>query len=694
MYNDINIRTHVTIAKRSDVLTSGAYIMTTSSGNDPNKPGGYKRFWKNKKYYNQQQMLKEDNIVKEDDTMNQNNTASVNVNLPLFFSKNDKSYVKQDCPIQFGYKDEATTGAKHSSDISRNDDVDKMVSQLHSYLQKNNNTYIFQDKGFAMKFSGGTMVTPPGSVTETAAPPESSSSSNSNNIKLNIFAPEFKPLFTSDVTPVQSQPTLVAFTFKNPFAMPNQTYMPTNPFAIPASAPAPAPASAPTLSTSQPHPLSQEKKYIEINEEIKSIDDLISMCDKYPMTPNIEYNINMKAIHDIREPLEDLQKMVGMSSLKCNIIDQILYFVQNLHVAPEERSKLKEAQAAAAAAAAASKNVQQQQQPLFTFTDKHPFGANTDSSATASAVAPPGVSTQNQLFTFPTLTTFNMKSSEPTKETDILSNIFSNALYNIQKEQDLLKKGKKGASSGDFMHTVIYGPPGTGKTEVARIMGRIFSQLGILKKKTFKKVTRHDLIAGYLGQTAMKTRDVIKESLGGVLFIDEAYSLGNPEKRDSFAKECIDTLCEALSDHKDNWMVIIAGYEKELNDCFFNYNEGLNSRFTWRFKLDSYKSDEMKMIFLKKVAENGWKIKENENIPGEWFQKNNDYFTFYGRDMETLFAKTKIAHSRRVFCLPEEDKTQITMKDLEKGFELYLQNDEVKERKEKNTIKYQGSIYL
>ena len=116
--------------------------------------------------------------------------------------------------------------------------------------------------------------------------------------------------------------------------------------------------------------------------------------------------------------------------------------------------------------------------------------------------------------------------------------------------------------------------PGTGKTEIAKIMGELFSNLGILKNKKFKKVTRSDLIAGYLGQTALKTRDVIKESLGGVLFIDEAYALGNQEKRDSFAKECIDTLCEALSDHKDNLMVIIAGYENDLNKCFFSYNKG------------------------------------------------------------------------------------------------------------------------
>ena len=107
-------------------------------------------------------------------------------------------------------------------------------------------------------------------------------------------------------------------------------------------------------------------------------------------------------------------------------------------------------------------------------------------------------------------------------------------------------------------------------------MGKIFSGLGVLKKNKFMKVTRADLIAGYLGQTALKTQDVIKDSLGGVLFIDEAYALGNMEKRDSFAKECIDTLCEGLSDNKDNLMVIIAGYEKELKECFFNYNAGLN----------------------------------------------------------------------------------------------------------------------
>ena len=93
---------------------------------------------------------------------------------------------------------------------------------------------------------------------------------------------------------------------------------------------------------------------------------------------------------------------------------------------------------------------------------------------------------------------------------------------------------------------------------------------------------------------------MVKDCLGGVLFIDEAYALGNPEKRDSFAKECIDTLCEALSDHKDNLMVIIAGYEEELKSCFFDYNQGLDSRFTWRFKTTDYNAEELKAILKKK----------------------------------------------------------------------------------------------
>jgi AAA+ superfamily predicted ATPase len=321
-----------------------------------------------------------------------------------------------------------------------------------------------------------------------------------------------------------------------------------------------------------PPPLPMEK--IDIQVEINSLDDILQLCSDYPIKKNVEYNINMAAIHKIKEPLSELNNMVGLSHLKLSIMDQILYFIQNLH-----------------------------------------------------------------------------------------------------------KNGN--SKSNDFMHTVIYGPPGTGKTEVAKLMGQIFSKMGVLSKNVFKKAVRADLIAGYLGQTALKTKDMVKDCLGGVLFIDEAYALGNPEKRDSFAKECIDTLCEALSDHKDNLMVIIAGYEEELKTCFFDYNQGLDSRFTWRFKTTDYNADELKSIFEKKVKDAKWDFKED--IPTAWFEGKKEYFKFFGRDMETLLAKTKIAHSRRIFGKDKQERKKLTIKDLEKGFKMYSDNNEVKNRKKDNS---------
>lgn len=317
------------------------------------------------------------------------------------------------------------------------------------------------------------------------------------------------------------------------------------------------------------------KKKIEIDVEINGLLDLIEMINKYPISDDIEYNINMESLHKVKPYLTRLQNMIGMKTLKKNIVDQILYFVQDFHI------------------------------------------------------------------------------------------------------------GGKGMSRGDYLHTVIYGPPGTGKTHVAKIIGKIFSKLGILKKGTFKKVTRSDLVAGYLGQTAIKTCEVIKEALDGVLFIDEAYALGNPEKKDSFSKECIDTLCESLSNYKENLMVIIAGYESELNECFFNYNKGLDSRFNWRFKIDNYDGYDLHKIFLKKVHDFDWTT--DNSLKEEWFIKNMPYFAFYGRDMEVLFSKTKISHSRRVFCKSKEEKKVITIKDLERGFEMFMDNDEVKKRKESET---------
>lgn len=259
--------------------------------------------------------------------------------------------------------------------------------------------------------------------------------------------------------------------------------------------------------------------------------------------------------------------------------------------------------------------------------------------------------------------------------------VLNQLLYFIQS----LHKSNK---IGDYKHTVIYGPPGTGKTEVAKIIGNMYSKIGILKKNLFKKVTRSDLVAGYLGQTAIKTKNVIKECVGGVLFIDEAYSLAAPDHHDSFSKECIDTLCEALSDCKDDIMVIIAGYEKELDETFFKANKGLDSRFIWRFTIDSYKSTELRKILLKKIRDQDWNIDE-AIIEDKWFDTRKKDFIHYGRDIEALLTHIKIAHGRRIYGKGKELIKIISIEDIEKGYKQFVEH-----RKKEEEKTYLRDIYV
>ena len=311
-------------------------------------------------------------------------------------------------------------------------------------------------------------------------------------------------------------------------------------------------------------------RFETIDASVTSLSDLINIVDKNEYRTDTEYNIDLKSLHNIKAELIDLNNMIGMENMKQSVVDQLLYFVQNLHV---------------------------------------------------------------------------------------------------------------GKDSGDFKHTAIYGPPGTGKTEIAKIIGKMYSKMGILKNTIFKKVTRSDLIGGYLGQTAIKTRKVIEECMGGVLFIDEAYSLANSEKEDSYSKECLDTLCEALSDHKNDFMVIIAGYEDELNETFFRVNKGLQSRFIWRFTMDEYSSPELMKIFKKKVADQEWMFEDEEQIKERWFADRKDNFKSFGRDMELLFTYTKIAHGRRIYGKDKDCRKKISLDDVNKAYDVFLKNKNIKKPK-------------
>lgn len=295
----------------------------------------------------------------------------------------------------------------------------------------------------------------------------------------------------------------------------------------------------------------KEKEFIKIDKKIDNINDLIELGKLYDDTKS--YSLDLKILNKLVVPLEELNNMIGMKRVKVDIVDHILFNIQNL----DDKNK-------------------------------------------------------------------------------------------------------------DMLHTVIEGPPGVGKTELGKILGKIYLAMGVLKNNIFKKVSRSDMVAKYLGQTAIKTDELIDSCKGGVMFIDEVYSLGNKYLYDSFSKEAIDTLNQKLSELKNEFICIVAGYPREISECFFAYNQGLHSRFPIRFTIDPYTPKELLKIFNKVVIEGGWSL--DPSVKSSFFKKNYTSFKYYGRDIENFFTKCKRAHSKRLFIEPESQKKLLTINDIIIGF--------------------------
>ena len=218
------------------------------------------------------------------------------------------------------------------------------------------------------------------------------------------------------------------------------------------------------------------------------------------------------------------------------------------------------------------------------------------------------------------------------------------------------------------LHLVFSGNPGTGKTTVARILAKLYKEIGILTTGQLIETDRSGLVAGYVGQTAIKTQKKIEEAMGGVLFIDEAYTLN--QEGENFGQEAIDTILKAMEDHRDKFIVIVAGYT-ELMKAFVESNPGLKSRFNKYFEFPDYTVDELQDIFKMQCKKYQYKLTEEaeaavrEEIIRLEAAKGENFAN--AREVRNLFEKIITNQASRVADLEDVDEeilSTITIEDL------------------------------
>lgn len=362
--------------------------------------------------------------------------------------------------------------------------------------------------------------------------------------------------------------------------------------------------------------VNKTKPIDELEIEKYEINTLINLGklyeeDKYE-TKN--YSIDIEGLYKMTPALKELESLIGMKKIKTQIVEQIIFFCQDIH----DNIKL-------------------------------------------------------------SITDNQKKETCEAREPDLINALLMPKKINVlpTKEYSLSSSCVDDDANGDMFHTIIQGSPGTGKTILGKILAKIYLSLGITTKDTFKIIRRSDMIGEYLGHTSMKTQSVIDEAMGGVLFIDEAYTLGSPasnDKGDSYAKECIDTLNHNLTVNKGRFVCIIAGYQKELEENFFAMNPGLKRRFSFNYTIDEYSPEDMIEMLIYMVNRIKWTLDKDARLwlsDNHFFDQNKDYFKFYGGDIETYLLHCKIVHGKRVFGKSLNIQKSLTIDDLEKGFQRF-----------------------
>ena len=238
------------------------------------------------------------------------------------------------------------------------------------------------------------------------------------------------------------------------------------------------------------------------------------------------------------------------------------------------------------------------------------------------------------------------------------------------------------------LHLVFSGNPGTGKTTVARILAKLYKEIGILTEGQLVETDRSGLVAGYVGQTAIKTQKKIQEAMGGVLFIDEAYALN--QEGENFGQEAIDTILKAMEDHRDKFIVIVAGYTNPMRE-FIESNPGLRSRFNKFFEFPDYTAEELKQIFDLQCEKYQYKLddeaKEAVHKEIERLEAEKDENFANARAVRNLFEKIITNQAARIADIEnvdEETLATITVEDLA-GVEEEMKEQGKKSEKESDT---------
>lgn len=230
------------------------------------------------------------------------------------------------------------------------------------------------------------------------------------------------------------------------------------------------------------------------------------------------------------------------------------------------------------------------------------------------------------------------------------------------------------------LHMVFMGNPGTGKTTVARLISGLYAAIGVLSKGQLVEVDRSGLVAGYVGQTALKTQEAIKSALGGVLFIDEAYSLSSGGEND-FGREAIETILKAMEDHRDDLIVIVAGYDEPMQK-FLSSNPGLESRFNKYFYFPDYTGEQLLSIFQTQCKKNSYTLSPAAETAAKalfdrLYQERDDNFG-NGRDVRNCFENMIVRQSNRVAAMDaptREDLMTVLPEDLEEQEETENGNE-------------------